>query len=80
MKLQALLIFFAVLAAIKADTPDVSSQPNFDYSVPRNVTITVGETAFLNCRVEHLGEYAVIFLVLVSALESSLNKMFSSRP
>lgn len=38
-----------------------SSQPYFDFSVPRNVTTRVGQTAFLNCRVEQLGDKLVRF-------------------
>lgn len=39
-----------------------SSQPYFDFSVPRNVTTRVGQTAFLNCRVEQLGDKLVSWL------------------
>lgn len=39
-----------------------SSQPYFDFSVARNVTTRVGQTAFLNCRVEQLGDKLVSFL------------------
>lgn len=40
-----------------------SSQPYFDFSVARNVTTRVGQTAFLSCRVEQLGDKLVrIFL------------------
>lgn len=38
-----------------------SSQPYFDFSVARNVTTRVGQTAFLNCRVEQLGDKLVRF-------------------
>ncbi|XP_061389932.1 uncharacterized protein LOC133325124 [Musca vetustissima] len=30
--------------------------PYFDFDVPRNVTVTVGQTGFLHCRVERLGD------------------------
>lgn len=40
-----------------------SSQPYFDFSVPRNVTTRVGQTAFLNCRVEQLGDKLVSFII-----------------
>lgn len=39
-----------------------SSQPYFDFAVARNVTTRVGQTAFLNCRVEQLGDKLVRFL------------------
>jgi hypothetical protein len=30
--------------------------PYFDFDVQRNVTVTIGQTAFLHCRVERLGD------------------------
>lgn len=33
-----------------------SLQPYFDFNVQRNITVTVGQTGFLNCRVERLGD------------------------
>lgn len=39
-----------------------SSQPYFDFSVSRNVTTRVGQTAFLNCRVKQLGDKLVSFI------------------
>ncbi|EDW35754.1 GL17046 [Drosophila persimilis] len=30
--------------------------PYFDFDVPRNLTVTVGQTGFLHCRVERLGD------------------------
>jgi hypothetical protein len=38
---------------------NVSALPYFDFSVPRNVTTAVGQTAFLHCRVEQLGDKGV---------------------
>ena len=35
------------------------SQPYFDFSVTRNITTRVGQTAFLHCRVEDLGDKLV---------------------
>ncbi|KAJ9579463.1 hypothetical protein L9F63_024430, partial [Diploptera punctata] len=35
---------------------NVSTLPYFDFNVPRNVTTAVGQTAFLHCRVEQLGD------------------------
>ncbi|KOB77632.1 putative defective proboscis extension response [Operophtera brumata] len=39
----------------------VGSFPYFEYNVPRNVTTVVGQTAFLHCRVEQLGDKAIKF-------------------
>ncbi|RZF36669.1 hypothetical protein LSTR_LSTR012755 [Laodelphax striatellus] len=36
--------------------------PYFDLNVPRNVTTAVGQSAFLHCRVEHLGDKAVSWI------------------
>ena len=30
--------------------------PYFDFDVQRNVTVVIGQTAFLHCRVERLGD------------------------
>lgn len=35
--------------------------PYFDFDVPRNVTARVGQTAFIRCRVEQLGDKSVSF-------------------
>lgn len=40
---------------------NVSSYPYFEFNVPRNVTTAVGQTAFLHCRVEQLGDKAVSY-------------------
>lgn len=31
-------------------------QPNFDFELQRNVTVTAGQIGFLHCRVERLGD------------------------
>uniref|UniRef100_A0A1I8P141 Ig-like domain-containing protein n=1 Tax=Stomoxys calcitrans TaxID=35570 RepID=A0A1I8P141_STOCA len=36
--------------------------PYFDFDVPRNVTVTVGQTGFLHCRVERLGDKDVSWI------------------
>lgn len=41
---------------------NVSSYPYFEFNVPRNVTTSVGQTAFLHCRVEQLGDKAVSWI------------------
>ncbi|XP_058446688.1 zwei Ig domain protein zig-8-like [Malaya genurostris] len=33
-----------------------SPHPYFDFDVPRNITTRVGQTAFINCRVEQIGD------------------------
>jgi len=38
---------------------NVSAMPYFDFNVARNVTAAVGQTAFLHCRVEQLGDKGV---------------------
>uniref|UniRef100_A0A1S4GNM4 Ig-like domain-containing protein n=1 Tax=Anopheles gambiae TaxID=7165 RepID=A0A1S4GNM4_ANOGA len=37
-------------------------QPYFDFDVPRNITVTVGQTGFLHCRVERLGDKDVAWI------------------
>lgn len=40
--------------------------PYFDFDVPRNITVTNGQTGFLHCRVERLGDKDVsIFSKLI---------------
>ncbi|XP_017781221.1 PREDICTED: protein amalgam [Nicrophorus vespilloides] len=41
---------------------NVSTYPYFEFNVPRNVTTAVGQTAFLHCRVEQLGDKAVSWI------------------
>lgn len=40
-------------------------QPHFDHSMPRNVTLKVGQTAFLSCRVKQLGDKLVSSLLFI---------------
>ncbi|KAL9922097.1 defective proboscis extension response 1 isoform 1-T5 [Glossina fuscipes fuscipes] len=47
------------------DTTTVSPTnllPYFDFDVPRNITVTVGQTGFLHCRVERLGDKDVSWI------------------
>lgn len=37
--------------------------PYFDFDVQRNVTVTVGQTGFLHCRVERLGDKDVSIIL-----------------
>ncbi|KFB46215.1 AGAP007759-PA-like protein [Anopheles sinensis] len=39
-----------------------SPHPYFDFDVPRNVTTRVGQTAFINCRVEQMGDKSVSWI------------------
>lgn len=39
--------------------------PYFDFDVPRNVTVTVGQNGFLHCRVERLGDKDVSVLSII---------------
>ncbi|XP_031623671.1 uncharacterized protein LOC116340999 [Contarinia nasturtii] len=41
---------------------NMSLHPYFDFDVPRNVTARVGQTAFLRCRVEQLGDKSVSWI------------------
>ncbi|GLH07254.1 Lachesin [Gryllus bimaculatus] len=41
---------------------NASTYPYFDFNVPRNVTTAVGQTAFLHCRVEQLGDKGVSWI------------------
>jgi hypothetical protein len=51
---------------------NISALPYFDFNVPRNVTTAVGQTAFLHCRVEQLGDKGVSQMCTVSI--SLINK------
>lgn len=39
--------------------------PYFDMDVQRNITVTIGQTAFLHCRVERLGDKDVSTLNVI---------------
>ncbi|XP_037813583.1 uncharacterized protein LOC119604801 [Lucilia sericata] len=71
------LIFFSVIKeslTTTYSTPYLSSLdvtttasstnllPYFDFDVPRNITVTVGQTGFLHCRVERLGDKDVSWI------------------
>ncbi|XP_018321037.1 zwei Ig domain protein zig-8 isoform X2 [Agrilus planipennis] len=59
---------FTLVGAVKAYTEEseidssISGLPYFEFNVPRNVTTTVGQTAFLHCRVQQLGDKAVSWI------------------
>jgi hypothetical protein len=42
-------------------TKNIAGWPQFEANVARNVTIAVGQTAFLHCRVYQLGDKEVSF-------------------
>lgn len=58
--------YFADIPAAEAaeDSPTMSLHPYFDFDVLRNVTARVGQTAFLHCRVEQLGDKSVSFVLI----------------
>lgn len=49
---------------------NMSLHPYFDFDVPRNVTARVGQTAFLHCRVEQLGDKSVRLVCLLHLKKS----------
>ncbi|XP_071443843.1 zwei Ig domain protein zig-8 [Hetaerina americana] len=54
--------YYALAAAVSTTTPEPAPFPYFDFHVPRNVTTAVGQTAFLHCRVEQLGDKGVSWI------------------
>lgn len=46
----------------------MSFHPYFDFNVPKNITARVGQSAFLNCRVEQLGDKSVSHIELSSSI------------
>ena len=42
------------------------AQPYFDNTTRRDITVTIGQTAMLHCRVRNLGDRAVSFIGLLS--------------
>lgn len=49
----------ALVSETDNDDDDGDAQPYFDFDVQRNLTVTVGQTGFLHCRVERLGDQDV---------------------
>lgn len=49
-----------------------SEQPYFDFEIQRNVTVTVGQTGFLHCRVERLGDKDVSTIIISTIFLFSL--------
>lgn len=50
---------------------NMSLHPYFNFDVQRNVTARVGQTAFLQCRVEQLGDKSVSFFYILSIINTS---------
>lgn len=61
---MSFFVFLGYSAAIAPTPPTTTTTtispsnllPYFDFDVPRNLTVTVGQTGFLHCRVERLGD------------------------
>ncbi|XP_059609162.1 zwei Ig domain protein zig-8-like [Phlebotomus argentipes] len=45
-----------------AESESVNLQPYFDFNVHRNITVPLGQTAFLHCHVERLGDKGVSWI------------------
>ncbi|XP_019866682.1 zwei Ig domain protein zig-8 isoform X2 [Aethina tumida] len=64
----AVLFFILSIGAVQSYLDEgmfnnsIGSYPYFEFNVPRNVTTAVGQTAFLHCRVEQLGDKAVSWI------------------
>lgn len=81
--LKMYLYFIAELSEAAEESrfdQNMSLHPYFDFDVPRNVTARVGQTAFLHCRVEQLGDKSVstcfFFLKNIINQFNKNNKMF----
>ncbi|XP_017466112.1 PREDICTED: uncharacterized protein LOC108359012 [Rhagoletis zephyria] len=68
--LQLLLLLAAIQESLSSYSTTTSTTtvspanllPYFDFDVPRNLTVTVGQTGFLHCRVERLGDKDVSWI------------------
>lgn len=51
-------LFFTESLSYTSSTLEPASYlaPYFDMDVHRNITVTIGQTAFIHCRVERLGD------------------------
>lgn len=57
---------------------NMSFHPYFDFDMPRNITARVGQTAFLRCRVEQLGDKSVSHCKLCQKIiDSTLERIRS---
>lgn len=64
MDLRLCVFFTVIVNSSGGDTPssywdENYSQPYFDNSTKRDITVTIGQTAVLHCRVRNLGDRAV---------------------
>lgn len=55
----------------------MSLHPYFDFDVSRNITARVGQTAFLRCKVEQLGDKSVSFVYFKKNLSNDFFIRFS---
>lgn len=67
------LVYFADMTKTSANATVIpehtmSLHPYFNFDVQRNVTARVGQTAFLQCKVEQLGDKSVSFSIFVFQL------------
>ncbi|XP_049308560.1 zwei Ig domain protein zig-8 [Bactrocera dorsalis] len=68
--MQLLLLLAAIQESLSSYSTTTSTTtvspanllPYFDFDVPRNLTVTVGQTGFLHCRVERLGDKDVSWI------------------
>ncbi|KAJ8681281.1 hypothetical protein QAD02_017068 [Eretmocerus hayati] len=59
---------------------NTSSGPQFELNVARNVTIAVGQTAFLHCRVYQLGDKEPVFFTTVENVANINIKLITFIP
>lgn len=64
-------LFIVIINSSGGDSPasywdENYAQPYFDNTTRRDLTITIGQTAMLHCRVRNLGDRAVSFIGLLS--------------
>uniref|UniRef100_A0A1I8N3M9 Ig-like domain-containing protein n=1 Tax=Musca domestica TaxID=7370 RepID=A0A1I8N3M9_MUSDO len=63
MRRESLTTYSTSYTALETTTVSPTNLlPYFDFDVPRNVTVTVGQTGFLHCRVERLGDKDVSWI------------------
>lgn len=57
----------------------IKPDPTFDYTQPTNVTALIGKTAYLTCRVRHLGDKTVRPHISWFVKTWNFHKLFSSK-
>uniref|UniRef100_A0A1B0GNH8 Ig-like domain-containing protein n=1 Tax=Phlebotomus papatasi TaxID=29031 RepID=A0A1B0GNH8_PHLPP len=53
-----------IIKSFTSSTVNPIALPYFNFDVQRNVTVTVGQTAFIHCRVERLGDKDIMASVM----------------